>query len=182
MAAWPKLMRRWRPSAATAAASATVPASVPATIERSGPPDVTEADLDRAAATLKQYSTRANSPWDEFRDRYLALPDWYDTGLDPFSAEYAAQQDRLWQWIAGRSRYLAAEQEQTPEALTQEHIYRPAFYVLRAPGTMAMAGKHIMATGHFLKHSGIVAKQRVLEYGAGYGQTALAFARMGALA
>ena len=137
-------------------------------------------ELDRAAATFNAHSTRANSPWDEFRNRYLALPDWYDATLDPFSSEYAAQQDRLWQLMAGREHYEATEQEQTPEVADQEAIYQPAFYVLREPGTMALAGQQMMATGHFLKIADIQENDFVLEYGAGYGQTALAFARMGA--
>ena len=175
---WAAAVRRWWSSPAPTAQATTATVVMPFV---PGKPPVPVQDLDRAAEVLKQYSTRANSPWDEFRDRYLALPDWYDASLDPFSPDYAAQQDRIWQWVAGRSSYSAVEQEQTPEAATQEHIYKPAFYVLRAPGTMATAGQHLIATGHFLKHSGIVARQRVLEYGAGYGQTALAFARMGAI-
>lgn len=136
--------------------------------------------MDRAAAVFNAHGTRANSPWDAFLNRYLALPEWFDATLDPFSAEYAAQQDRLWQLMAGRERYEAAEHEQTPEVADQEAIYQPAFYVLREPGMMAVAGQQIMAIGHFLKIADIQENDRVLEYGAGYGQTALAFARMGA--
>lgn len=82
---------------------------------------------------------------------------------------------------AGTLTYSAEENEQTPEIENSEHVYRPAFYVMRMEGAMAVAGDHLIALGHFLKRSGIIENDRVLEYGAGYGQTALAFARMGAL-
>ena len=148
--------------------------------ESPGPAPLGADDLERAAEILKRFST-APGPWDEFRDRHFALPDWYLPGLDPHSPAYAQQQDRLWEWMSGRRGYRAAEQEQTPEVGDLDPVYQPAFYMLRMPGAVELAGKHLISTGHFLRRSGIEAGDRVLEYGAGYGQTALAFARMGAL-
>ena len=153
---------------------------VSAVQESPGPAPLGADDLERAAEILKRFST-APGPWDEFRDRHFALPDWYLPGLDPHSPAYAQQQDRLWEWMSGRRGYRAAEQEQTPEVGDLDPVYQPAFYMLRMPGAVELAGKHLISTGHFLRRSGIEACDRVLEYGAGYGQTALAFARMGAL-
>ncbi|MDP3858102.1 MAG: GSCFA domain-containing protein [Stagnimonas sp.] len=160
----------------------TLPSPAAAVLPAVDPPPrpLSVQDLDRAAVVLREHSVRPGSPWDEFRDRFVALPDWYDCGLDPYSSAYAVQQDRLWQWLSGRPRYQPSEHEQTPETATQEHIYRPAFYELRGQRAMETGGKHIMAAGHFLRRSGISSGDRVLEYGAGYGQTALTFARMGA--
>ena len=153
---------------------------VSAVQESPGPAPLGADDLERAAEILKRFST-APGPWDEFRDRHFALPDWYLPGLDPHSPAYAQQQDRLWEWMSGRRGYRAAEQEQTPEVGDLDPVYQPAFYMLRMPGAVELAGKHLISTGHFLRRSGVEAGDRVLEYGAGYGQTALAFARMGAL-
>jgi len=156
------------------------PSPAPAAAATPGLPPLRLEELDEAAAVLQQHNTRPGGPWDNYRNRYLALPDDFDLALDPRSPAYVAQQQRLWQLVSGRSDYAARTDEQTPEVETHDALYRPAFYDLRAPGTMAIGGGHIMATGHFLMHSGVKARDRVLEYGAGYGQTALAFARMGA--
>ena len=45
------------------------------------------------------------SPYDEFRGKYLPRPDWFDSGLDPFSSKYADQQDRLWHLMIGEQKH-----------------------------------------------------------------------------
>lgn len=164
----------------TAQASPSCEPTEVAASESGGPEPIGVEDLDRAADILKNFDAGSAS-WDEFRGRHLALPVWYVHGLDPYSAAYAQQQDRLWEWVAGRQGYRAVDQEQTPEIEALDPVYHPAFYLPRQPGAVELAGKHLISTGHFLRRSGVVAGDRVLEYGAGYGQTALAFARMGAL-
>ena len=121
--------------------------------------------------------TAVGGPWDEFRGRVLPLPAWFDHSLNPISEAYAIQQDRLWQLIANRAEPYSPElNEQTPEASQADALIRPGFYST----SPQIAGDHLIALGQILKHSGVSAGDRVLEYGAGFGQIGLTFARLGA--
>ena len=55
----------------------------------------------------------------------------------------------------------------------------PGYYVRRDPSAIESASDHVIATGMLLKHCGLKAGDWALEYGAGFGQSALALARMG---
>jgi SAM-dependent methyltransferase len=135
-------------------------------------------ELGQAAHVMVTTGTAPGSPWDAFRGRFLSLPSHYDFTLDPLSPAYAAQQDRLWQDMSGYSgEYRAEQNEQTPEVAQIDAITRPGFY---AADTRS-AGDHLIALGHLVKLSDIAAGECVLEYGAGFGQIALTFARLGAL-
>jgi SAM-dependent methyltransferase len=112
-----------------------------------------------------------------FQGKTLALPAWFDVTLAPDSAEYRAQLLRLWQTITAREDYDPDCDEDTPEVAAQDFLRRPAFY---AGGDTAVAGGHLMAIGHILLRSELPPGGRVLEYGSGFGQTSLAFARTGA--
>lgn len=107
----------------------------------------------------------------------LQLPHWFDTHIDPGGSSYKKQMLRLWEAITQRSGYDPATNEDTPEIAGLDAIFRPAFF---ASGDTQFAGGQMMAMGHILMRSGINPGQRVLEYGAGFGLTALAFARLGA--
>lgn len=109
--------------------------------------------------------------------RTLALPTWFDMSLDPAAPTYRAQMLRLWEEITGRKDYDPALNEDTPEIADLDAIFRPGFY---ATGDAEFAGGQLMAMGHILMRSGIKPGDRILEYGAGFGQIALAFARLGA--
>jgi 2-polyprenyl-3-methyl-5-hydroxy-6-metoxy-1,4-benzoquinol methylase len=115
---------------------------------------------------------------DAWRGRVLETPIWFDHGLDPRGEAYRAQIIRHWREITGRDDYDAAVNEDTPEIGTVEGIRRPGFY---GSGDSHFVGGQLMAIGHILVRSGIRFGDRVLEYGAGIGQTALTFARMGAI-
>jgi glycosyltransferase involved in cell wall biosynthesis/2-polyprenyl-3-methyl-5-hydroxy-6-metoxy-1,4-benzoquinol methylase len=135
-------------------------------------------DLDRAAEAFQADGTRTGGKWDEFRNCRLVLPDWYDHSLDPFSHEYARQQDRLWRLVTGKlSDYAPEQNEQTPEVSQMDPLVRPGFYL----SSTEVAGDHVIALGHLLKCSDVSAGDRVIEYGAGFGQIALTFARLGAV-
>jgi 2-polyprenyl-3-methyl-5-hydroxy-6-metoxy-1,4-benzoquinol methylase len=114
---------------------------------------------------------------ERWRGHSLELPNWFDQSLAPASKAYRKQMVRFWEVITNRSDYRPERDEDTPEIADLDAIYRPAFF---AGGDTQFAGGQIMATGHILMRSGIQPGQRVLEYGAGFGQTALAFARLGA--
>ena len=114
---------------------------------------------------------------ERFKGLSLRLPDWFDVQGDPCAPAYKAQMLRLWETITNRTGYDAVSNEDTPEIGGLDAVFRPAFY---ASADTHFAGGQMMAMGHILMRSGIGAGQRVLEYGAGFGQTALSFARLGA--
>ncbi|QGP77586.1 methyltransferase domain-containing protein [Sphingobium sp. CAP-1] len=114
---------------------------------------------------------------EEFQGKVLQLPDWYDLTLDPDGPAYREQILKFWSVITNRQDYNPAQNEDTPEVAQQDFLYRPAFY---ASGNAQSAGAHLLAIGHVLMRSNLPKGGRVLEYGAGFGQTSLTFARTGA--
>ena len=128
--------------------------------------------IDEAVIALLGQRRHAEPP-----GQYLALPSWLDPSLDPDSSAFRKQQMRLWSEITGRLEYQAEVNEDTPEIASLEAFRSPAFY---ATGDAREAGMHLLAMGHLLLRSGVTAGCSVLEYGAGFGQNALAFARLGA--
>lgn len=106
----------------------------------------------------------------------FALPEGFDVTIDPETPAYREQQLALWRAVTARDGYDAEKDEDTPEIGQLDAVFRPAFY---GTGNADVAGEHLMALGHILKLSGLRAGARVLEYGAGFGQIALAFARLG---
>lgn len=138
------------------------------------------ADIDELFATYRRHGTRAGGPWDRYREAHLRLPAWFDRGLDPWSDAYRAQQHRLWQAVAGIDRdYDAATDEADVGWDRADPIRRPGFYQRRDAGAVDAAAHQIIASGMILQHSGLRPGDRALEYGPGFGQTALALARLG---
>jgi SAM-dependent methyltransferase len=140
----------------------------------------TPEEIDSISEIFFRDGTGAGSQWDTLRDAHMILPDWFRHGLDPLGEAYAAQQHRLWRLISG------VQEAYDPEVHEREHswgdidpVRTPAFYVRRDPAAIASASDHVLATGMLLKHCGLKAGDWALEYGAGFGQTALALARLG---
>lgn len=106
----------------------------------------------------------------------VALPDWFDRTLDPLGVPYREQQLALWRAITGRDAYRPDVDEDTPEVAHADPTHWASLY---ADSDAAIAGGHLMALGHVLMRSGVGSGARILEYGAGFGQIALAFARLG---
>lgn len=113
----------------------------------------------------------------ELAGQCLALPDWLDPSIAPDSPAFRDQQMRFWREITRRDRYDPFSDEDTPEIAGLDALHRPAFY---ASGDAYEAGRHLLAMGHILMRSGVRAGDRVIEYGAGFGQNALTLARLGA--
>jgi SAM-dependent methyltransferase len=145
------------------------------------PGDWFEADrIDEVRRIFFESSSGQGSDWAPFRDAHLVLPAWYRHGLDPWGAEYAAQQHRLWALVAGVERaYVPADDEKDTGWDETDPVRTPGFYARRDPMAIPSAADHLLASGMILKHCGLHAGDWALEYGAGFGQTALALARLG---
>ena len=147
-------------------------------IERSGRFRVD--DIPLLAETYAQLGHVPQSVWEHLRNKYLVLPDWFKADLDPMSEEYFNQQVRLWQLIAGVDREYVPELDEAELAIANVDAVRfPGFYIWRNEAALVSASDHVLATGMLMKHSGLKPGMWALEYGAGFGHTALAFARMG---
>ena len=128
--------------------------------------------LDEAARIFEDEARHA-----ELGTKTLKLPDWFDFDLSPEGPEFRQQQLRLWEAITGRENYDPSANEDTPGVGELDAWRRPAFY---AWGNSHIAGEQILATGLIMLRSGARPGSRIIEFGAGFGQTALAFARLGA--
>lgn len=131
-------------------------------------------DLDQIDAAWTALNDPAWAP--AVKRAVFRLPEGFRLDLDPDGPEHRAQQLALWSRITGRADYDAASDEDTPEIGAMDAVLRPAFYATRSS---AIAGDHLMGMGRLLKLADLRAGDRALEYGAGFGQIALAFARTG---
>jgi 2-polyprenyl-3-methyl-5-hydroxy-6-metoxy-1,4-benzoquinol methylase len=121
-----------------------------------------------------------NTAWDHFRGKHLILPDWFEFDLEPMSDAYFDQQLRLWKVLADVDRDYVADVDETEAPIAEVDAVRyPGFYIWRADGAVTSASDHVLATGMLMKHGGLKPGMWALEYGAGFAQAALAFARMG---
>jgi 2-polyprenyl-3-methyl-5-hydroxy-6-metoxy-1,4-benzoquinol methylase len=121
-----------------------------------------------------------NTSWDYFAGTSLNLPDWFEYHHHPDSREFINQQLKLWQTISGYDReYSPIVDEKEVDIPNVDPVRFPGYYKNRGPSALEQASNHIIATGIILKHSGVKPGSWVLEYGAGFGQTALAFSRLG---
>lgn len=133
-------------------------------------------EIEQASEAWRLLNVPASSQ--QIKEARFRLPTWYRDDLDPLDTPYRDQQLALWRAITGRSEYQPDRDEETPEIASLDPIRRPGLY---SANDAAVAGDHLMAMGHILKISGLTARQRprILEYGAGFGQIALTFARIG---
>jgi 2-polyprenyl-3-methyl-5-hydroxy-6-metoxy-1,4-benzoquinol methylase len=144
-------------------------------------PQFDTADIDLLVDLHARTWAVEGSAWDPYRHAHLRLPDWFKHDLDPWSDLYREQQLRLWQLVTGVDRPYDPELDEKEESAWSDvdPVRRPGYFQRRDPAAVAIASDHQLATGMLLKHSGLKPGDRALEYGAGFGQTALAFARLG---
>jgi SAM-dependent methyltransferase len=137
-------------------------------------------EIDEIRRVYYEEGPAVGGPWDRYRDAHLRLPAWFKPDLDPWGDAYAAQQQRLWQLVAGTDRpYEPALDEKEAGWADVDPVRRPGFYVRRDPQAIDAAADNLLATGMLLKHCGLQAGDWALEYGAGFAQSALALARLG---
>ncbi len=127
-----------------------------------------------------EQGTGPGGPWDPFRHAHMRLPSWFTQGLDPYSDAYKAQQHRLWSLITGVDRpYDVEADEKDVWTGNVDAVRFPGFYSRRDELAVSTAADHVLATGMLLQQSGLKPGDWALEYGAGFGQSALALARLG---
>lgn len=137
-------------------------------------------DIERIAKVYFDEGTAPGTAWDALRDAHMTLPGWFRHGLDPYGAAYADQQHRLWRLISGIERPYQVEVDEKEHSWGEiDPVRTPGFFMRRDPAAIASASDHVIATGMLLKHCGLKAGGWALEYGAGFGQSALALARLG---
>ena len=137
-------------------------------------------DIESLRATFYASGSGAGPEWEPFLHAHMRLPDWFQHGLDPWSPSYRDQQLRLWSLVAGVDElYEPHRHEKEAPWGDIDAVRQPGYYLRRDPGAVTSASDHWLATGMLLKHCGLRAGDHALEYGAGFGQTALALARLG---
>jgi 2-polyprenyl-3-methyl-5-hydroxy-6-metoxy-1,4-benzoquinol methylase len=137
-------------------------------------------DVDLVVQAISNHDIVYGSPWDDFRMANMQLPSWLQMGLDPHSSEYADQQYKLWSLLTRNDRPYTPEIDEKEAPLADVDAVRlPAYYMRRDTEAVRLAADQIIAMGMILKHSGVKPGARALEYGAGFGQAALALARLG---
>ena len=137
-------------------------------------------EIDLLADTFRVHDSAPGTPWDDFKDSFLALPEWFRFELDPLSPKYEQQQRRLWGLIAGVDvPYDPNVHEKEAQLSNVDAIRFPGHFVRRDPQAVSNAAEHLLATGMILKNSGVRPGQWALEYGSGFAQTALQLTRLG---
>ena len=137
-------------------------------------------DIQLLGDTHLRYNFAPGSPWDDFKNSYLDLPPWFRFDLDPMSQAYELQQRKLWGVIAGVDHdYDPEVDEKEPPLIHADAVRFPGYFVRRDARAVEHAAEHVLATGMLLKHAGVQPGQWAIEYGAGFAQTALHFARLG---
>jgi SAM-dependent methyltransferase len=137
-------------------------------------------DIDLLVKTIIDHDIVRGTPWDDFRLSCCVLPDWFRSDLDALSVEYAAQQHRLWSLFTGINRaYTPVTDEKEAPIPNVDAVRRPGYFIRRDPDSVEHASHHVIASGMIVKHCGLKPGDTALEYGAGFGQTALTLARLG---
>lgn len=137
-------------------------------------------DIEHLRETFYGSVSGQGPEWEPYRHAHMVLPAWFLRGLDPWGEPYREQQLRLWRLMTGVTRDYEPEADEKEAPWGDNDAIRlPGYYQRRDAGAVASASDHWLATGMLLKHSGLQAGDRALEYGAGFGQTALTLARLG---
>lgn len=137
-------------------------------------------DIEHLRATYYGAASGQLEAWHPYRDAHMRLPSWFQRGLDPWGPAYREQQLRLWRLVTGLERDYEPELDEKEAPWGEvDAVRQPGYYLRRDPEAVRTAADHWLATGMLLKHSALKAGDRALEYGAGFGQTALALARLG---
>lgn len=130
------------------------------------------AELD---AKLAECDAALKESDDAMRQVFATFRMDFSTGLppDPFSEDYRNVQMSLYERIAGKS--YTPENEKT-KFNVQAAMHRPFPYYTTSCTT---AGSHLAAIGFLLQSLNVASGSRVIEFGAGWGNTTMALALVG---
>lgn len=95
---------------------------------------------------------------------------------DPFSSDYYDAMMDLWRQVSGRPMYDPRQHERTPSINLDKSVSSPSPFHY---GDTVFVGDFLIAWGWILRTLKLKSGQRVLEYGVGEGQVAIALARLG---
>jgi hypothetical protein len=138
------------------------------------------ADIPLVVKIALDEGVSAGSRYDAFRHAHMLLPEWFELGLDPYSAEYREQQLKLWQLIADVDRpYQPTLDEKEAPLANVDAVRRPGYFIRRDADAVSAASDHMFAQAMIHQHSALKPGDWALEYGAGFGLTALSLARLG---
>ena len=96
--------------------------------------------------------------------------------MDPFSDQYTAACQVLYRLLSGRDTYDPHVNERSPQTDVQRTVSKPIPYTY---GDSVTVSDFYLSWGWILRNLAVREGHRILEYGAGEGQLALALARMG---
>jgi SAM-dependent methyltransferase len=136
-------------------------------------------DIPMMTRVFESNLLRPSSDARYFARTSMEPPAWYDRTLAPDSAAYTQQQLRLWRLVSGRDRDYRPEVDEKEADVETDPVRLPGFYANRAVGCIVHASDEMIATAQILRHCNLHPGGRALEYGAGFGQTALALSRLG---
>ncbi len=134
----------------------------------------TVSTLERLDEKLKEVSEAWRVSDDKMREVFggFQMAPLTDLPKDPYSREYEEKQFELYRVISGRNSY-EVDHEVSNFPIDP---YRPFPYYTESPETV---GHHLMAVGIIILTMGLAPGSRILELGAGWGNTTEALARMG---
>ena len=155
-----------RPPAAPPPAAAPVEPAQPQRVVRT---------LDELDEMLRMLDEAGQVSDDELRRGFtrFRMDLRLDLPADPYSPEYRAKVFELYEWLHG-SPYTPANEVSSFDVVAAAD--RPFPYATESPQTV---GNHLIAVGHIIRTMNLAPRSRVLELGAGWGNTTLALAQMG---
>lgn len=143
----------------------------------SGPTVRLLSGLDQLDSVLKECDAACAISDDALREVFKTFEfrlSGVDLPTDPFSSEYRTFQFELYKRISGRDYKL--ENEFTPWLVTKHAVDRPFPYYTQSYRTVS---DHILMLGLIIKVMALRPGARIIEFGCGYGNTAINLARMG---
>jgi 2-polyprenyl-3-methyl-5-hydroxy-6-metoxy-1,4-benzoquinol methylase len=151
-----------------------LPADLITVLQGERPPEVIR-DLNRLDEKLRELDQAAQVSDDALRAHFRTFRMDFkkDLPADPRSDEYRNAQLELYRWIAGKTYENANEKSVFN---VQEATISPFPFGTKSADTV---GNHLISIGHLIKAAAFPAGSRVLELGAGWGNTSEALARMG---
>lgn len=181
---WSKLPPSWRRTrVATAAkrAAQRVLRPAPAVLLASPAPSEPDAPqrvvrtLDELDEMLRMLDDAAKISDDELRRGFTTfrMELQLDLPKDPYSPEYRTKVFELYEWLHG-SPYTTANEVSSFDVATAAD--RPFPYATESAQTV---GHQLIAIGHIIRTMNLAPRSKVLELGAGWGNTTLQLAQMG---